>query len=169
MDNYNFNWDQLGNISEGRPNLGDSTSVAVYRLMQYTLRAVMEKEYGDERTKSLLVEAGRLAGREFCKNILDTNLPPNQFLAQLHQMLLSLSIGILKVEESDFENLRFVLTVSEDLDCSGLPLKGVTVCDYDEGMLEGIFEEYTGKRFTAKEIDCWTTGERVCRFVVHAK
>ncbi len=159
----------MGDISEGRPNLGESTSVAVYRLMQYTLRAVLEKEYGDEKTKSLLVQAGRLAGREFCRNMLDTSLPPNQFLAQLQQVLLSLSIGILKVEESDFESLKFVVTVSEDLDCSGLPLKGTTVCDYDEGMLEGVFEEYTGRKFAAQEIDCWTTGERVCRFVVQSK
>ena len=143
--------------------------MSVYRLMQYTLRAVLEKEYGDERTRELLANAGKLAGMEFCRNVLDITLPLNKLLAQLHDALIDLEIGILKVERSDPENLSFVVTVSEDLDCSGLPIKGVTVCDYDEGFIEGIFSVYTGKEFSVKEIDCWTTGERTCRFAIDLK
>lgn len=166
MNEYNFTWDQLGDIETGRPNLGKTTTVAVYRLMQYTMRAVLEREYGDNVTRELLMKAGRLAGIEFCKNVLDTSLPLNKFIAQLHDKLIDLSIGILKIEKSDTDNMSFILTVSEDLDCSGLPLKGVTVCDYDEGFIEGIFKVYTGKEFVVKEVDCWTTGERTCRFSV---
>ena len=29
MNEYNFSWDQLGDIDEGRPNLGKYTTVAV--------------------------------------------------------------------------------------------------------------------------------------------
>lgn len=166
MEEYNFSWEQLGDIDEGRPSLGKQTSVAVYRLMQYTMRAVLEKEFGDEKTRQLLVQAGRLAGAEFCQNVLDTSLPFNKFIAQLHDALLELSVGILRMEQSDVENLKFTATVSEDLDCSGLPIKGVTVCDYDEGFIEGIFQMYTGKKFDVKEVDCWTTGERTCRFSI---
>jgi predicted hydrocarbon binding protein len=169
MEGYNFSWDQLGDIEEGRPNLGKQTSVAVYRLMEYTMRAVLEKEYGDEQTRWLLAQAGRLAGQEFCKNMLDISLPFNKFIAQLHDALLDLSVGVLKMEKSDIENMSFMATVSEDLDCSGLPIRGVTVCDYDEGFIEGIFTVYTGKAFTVKEIDCWTTGERTCRFTINMK
>ena len=169
MENYNFSWSQLGDIADGRPNLGNKTSVVVYRLMQYTLRAVLEKEYGDDKTRKLLSDAGKLAGIEFCKNVLDISLPLNKFMAQLHNILIDLEIGILKVEKSDAEKLRFVVTVSEDLDCSGLPIKGVTVCDYDEGFIEGIFNVYTGKEFCVKEIDCWTTGDRTCRFSIDVK
>ena len=57
-----------------------------------------------------------------------------------------------------------ILTVSEDADCSGLPLLGETVCNYDEGFIGGILSAYTGKEYTATEIDCWATGDRVCRF-----
>jgi predicted hydrocarbon binding protein len=132
------------------------------------MRAVLEKKYGDETTRQLLVEAGRLAGQELCKNVLDTSLPFNKFIAQLHDVLLELSVGILRMEKSDVENMNFMATVSEDLDCSGLPIKGVTVCDYDEGFIEGIFKVYTGKSFDVKEIDCWTTGERTCRFSINS-
>lgn len=169
MENYDFSWNQLGDIIVGRPNLGAETSVAVYRLMQYTMRAVLEKEYGDERTRKLLVEAGFLAGTEFCKNLLDTTLPLNKFIAQLHNVLIELKVGVLKVEKSNIEKLSFIVTVSEDLDCSGLPIKGITVCDYDEGFIAGIFSVYTGKQFIVKEIDCWTTGERTCRFSIDPK
>ena len=34
--------------------------------------------------------------------------------------------------------------------------------------IAGIFREYTGEEFNAREVDCWATGERVCRFEVSA-
>jgi len=166
MDGYNFSWNQLGDVKDGRPNLGEQTTVTAYRLTQYTMRAVLEKEYGEAKTKELLAQSGRVAGQEFCKNILDSTLPFNKFIAQLHDALIELSIGILKVEKKDMENMSFTFTVSEDLDCSGLPIKGIPVCDYDEGFLEGIFKIYTGKKFIVKEVDCWTTGGRTCRFTL---
>ena len=64
--------------------------------------------------------------------------------------------------------MSFVLTVSEDLDCSGLPIFGESVCNYDEGFIAGILEQYTDKKFLAKEVDCWATGDRTCRFEVKA-
>jgi predicted hydrocarbon binding protein len=169
MKKYDFSWEQLGDIEEGRPRLGKEVPVVVYRLMQYTMRAVLEHEYGDDKTRDLLRTCGRLAGEEYCKNVLDPKLPFGKFVAQLHDSLLSLSVGILRIEKSDIENMSFMATISEDLDCSGLPIKGVTVCDYDEGFLEGIFGVYTGKVFTVEEVDCWTTGERTCRFSINLK
>jgi predicted hydrocarbon binding protein len=60
------------------------------------------------------------------------------------------------------------LTVAEDLDCSGLPCTNEVVCQYDEGFIAGVLEAYTGQAFNAKEIDCWASGDRVCRFDVRA-
>jgi len=56
------------------------------------------------------------------------------------------------------------MTVAEDLDCSGLPPSGQVVCQYDAGLIAGVLEAYTGKPFYAKEIDCWASGGRICRF-----
>jgi predicted hydrocarbon binding protein len=58
------------------------------------------------------------------------------------------------------------LTVSEDLDCSGLSPSGRTICAFDEGLIAGIFERYAGRGFDVKEIDCWSTGAKTCRFAV---
>ena len=38
-----FSWKDLGNIEEGRPNLGLMVPVFFYRLLQYTIRDVLIK------------------------------------------------------------------------------------------------------------------------------
>lgn len=165
---YDFQWEDLGDLESARPNLGESVSLAVYRLMVFTFKDTLSKEYGLEKTKELFVRAGHLAGRQFCRNLLDTRVELDGFIAALKQKLIEMKIGILRIEQADRDYLTFSLTVSEDLDCSGLPVLGDTVCDYDEGFIAGIFEEYTGRPFTAREVDCWATGDRTCRFEVKA-
>lgn len=161
-----FSWDSLGDLSIGRPNLGSNVSVEIYRLMQYTLRQVLEEQYGESTSRGLIHAAGKIAGMAYCDRFLDITLGPDAFLAGLHQQLIYHNIGVLRVEKTDMENLHLVLTVSEDLDCSGLPIDGKTVCDYDEGFIAGIMEKYTGKKFIVVEVDCWATGDRTCRFDV---
>jgi len=168
QENYRFEWKDIGDIVEGRPNLGQNTSVAAYRLMQFTLRNILIDELNVEETNEIFVKAGELAGSAFCRNLLDSSLDFNAFVADLQAKLKSLNMGILRIEEADLEQMTFTMTVSEDLDCSGLPTCGETVCHYDEGFIAGILETYTGKRFQAKEVDCWTSDGRVCRFVARA-
>lgn len=163
-EDYQFQWKDIGDIKKGRPNLGETTMVAVYRLMQYTLRDVLIKEFNVDKAGELFVKAGKLAGSEFCKNVLNTKLNFNEFIADLQQKLKTLNIGILRIEKADIEKMEFILTVEEDLDCSGLPVSSETVCDYDEGFIAGILNAYTGNKFDVKEIDCWTSGGTVCRF-----
>ncbi len=165
---YHFRWQDLGNIEEGRPNLGSQVNVAVYRLMQYTLRDVIANRYSEEVANELLREAGKLAGKEFCHNILDRSLPFNGFVADLQEKLQALKVGILRIEQSDMDQMKFILTVSEDLDCSGLPITHVPVCEYDEGFIAGILESYVGREFDVREVDCWATGDRTCRFTADA-
>jgi len=167
-ESYRFQWQDLGDIEKGRPNLGTQTSVAVYRLMQYTLRETLNRHFSAERSSEILREAGKLAGTELCKNALNRSLPFNEFTAELQERLLSLKIGILRLEKTNLDTMEFVLTVSEDLDCSGLPPADETVCEYDEGFISGVFEAYTGRTFEAREVDCWASGERACRFEVRA-
>lgn len=151
----------------GRPNLGMNTRVEMYRLMQFSMRDILGEAYGDEAADSLFNKAGKRSGVAFCNNVLDKNLPLNEFIAQFHTKLLEFSIGILRVEKLVPAQPSLIITISEDLDCSGLPITGNTVCDFDEGFLEGIFEVYTGNPYTVKEIDCWSTGDRTCRFTIN--
>jgi predicted hydrocarbon binding protein len=75
-----------------------------------------------------------------------------------------MKIGVLRIESMTPGAEKIVLTVDEDLDCSGLPETDFEICVYDEGFLAGILENFTGKDYLVKEIDCWCTGDRTCRF-----
>lgn len=159
-----FTWEGLGDIGEGRANLGADMPVLVYRLFQYTMKDVLSREFGEEVAKELYRAAGHLAGTAFAEHELDLSGDFDYFVTNLQNKLAEMKVGILRIERADVEKLSLTLTVSEDLDCSGLPVTDETVCDYDEGFLAGIFEAYTGKPFTVQEVDCWASGDRTCRF-----
>ena len=161
---YKFSWDLLGDIALGRPNLGPNTRLEVYRLMQFAFRDVMEQHLGTEKTDQIFYEGGKLAGLEFYKKIFSNIKDFHEFVKSLQETLRDMGIGILRVEEADMEKGAFVLTVSEDLDCSGLPDLGYEICTYDEGFIAGLLESFTGSPFKVKEVDCWCTGDRTCRF-----
>ncbi|MCU0725769.1 MAG: 4-vinyl reductase [Planctomycetes bacterium] len=161
-----FDWTMLGDVNAGRPNLGPTTDVAVYRLMQFTLRDVLIREFGVEAADRVFLEAGRTAGRHFYGNLITKKDDFHGFMADLQRVLRELRIGILRVEKADLDGLTFTLTVAEDLDCSGLPMCNETICTYDEGFIGGLLYAHTGREFTVKEVDCWCSGDRVCRFMV---
>ena len=159
-----FDWSQLGDIEASRGDLGKEMPVILYRLMQYTMIDVLSKDFGAVKANDYLRSAGYLAGYEFAKNALDTTLDFNAFISHLQEQFKLLKVGILRVEFFEPESGEIILTVSEDLDCSGLPITGEAVCVYDEGFLAGILFVYTGKKYNVTETDCWATGDRVCRF-----
>lgn len=159
-----FSWDALGNIAEGRENLGEEMPVLVYRLLEYTMNHILIEEYGQDRADELFRKAGHLAGSEFAKNLLDLDQDLEGLVDQLQEKLKTLKIGILRIEAFDKEDGSFTLTIAEDLDCSGLPPTDEVVCNYDEGFISGIFEAYTGEPYKVREINCWSNGDRVCRF-----
>lgn len=160
LDEYmNFN-------SSGRGNLGDEIPVAVYRLMEYSLREQLVEEFGSETQIRIFRQAGYRAGRYFADHLLDLTQDLNSFVAALQTRMEELKIGVLRIETLDTQTGKIMLTVSEDADCSGLPLLGEAVCNYDEGFISGIMSAYMKKEYIAVEIDCWATGDRVCRFRV---
>ena len=161
-----FEWSMIGNIAAGRPNLGATMDVAVYRLMQFTLRDVIIQRFDTATADRLYYQAGELAGRQLFKNLITQKTDFGAFIKELQDLLTALRIGILRVEKSDVEKMEFTLTVAEDLDCSGLPVCDETICTYDEGFISGLLSEFSGKSFDVKEVDCWCSGDRVCRFDV---
>ncbi len=163
-----FTWESLGDIAEGRRNLGQDMPVIIYRLFQYTLKDILSREYDEQTAGDIYRAAGHLAGTTLAGKFLDLSGDFDYFISNLQTQLQNLKVGILRVEKANLENMTFTLTVSEDLDCSGLPITDETVCDYDEGFIAGILEAYTGKPFSVREIDCWATGDRTCRFTAKA-
>ena len=149
-----FYWENLGDIGEGRGDLGEEMPVLVYRLMQYTMLDVLSKSHGLEQANEFFREAGFLAGTEFAKHALDLKADFNSFVARLQAALEELKIGILRMEAFIPDTGEIILTVGQDLDCSGLPITNENVCIYDEGFIAGILVAYTGKKYDVREVDC---------------
>ena len=147
-----------------RGNLGEELPVLVYRLLEYSLKEELIRRYGKDEQVEVFRSAGRMAGEYFTKNMLNLDQPLDQFVNELQNKLKEVMIGVLRIEDVDEESGKIILTVAEDADCSGLPVLGETVCNYDEGFIAGILSVYSGKQYTAIEVDCWATGDRVCRF-----
>lgn len=147
-----------------RGNLGEELPVLVYRLLEYSLKEELIRRYGKDEQVEVFRSAGRMAGGYFAKNMLNLDQPMDQFVNELQSKMKELKIGVLRIEDVDEESGKIILTVAEDADCSGLPVLGETVCNYDEGFIAGILSVYSGKQYTAIEVDCWATGDRVCRF-----
>ncbi len=169
QDQTQFQWSMLGDLQKGRPNLGPMTHIAVYRLMQYTLRDVLVRQFGPEQANRVFFEAGKRAGQAYFKNVLTQKSNLNEFFADIQRTMKELNIGIFRVESANPERGSFVIVVEEDLDCSGIPFCAKQICIYDEGFIAGLLLEYTGKDYNVKEVDCWGTGARVCRFTVVPK
>ncbi len=166
MRRYQFSWELIGDVDEGRPNLGSKVGLESYRLMQFTLRDLLEQKLGSEQADLLFYDAGKLAGKEFFKQYINPVSSLEEFVGKTQQVLKEKGIGILRIEEAMLDQGKVVLTIDEDLDCSGLPELDYETCIYDEGFVAALFECYTNLPWTAKEIDCWCSGARTCRFSV---
>lgn len=157
-------WDAIFNIEGGRRKLGEEMPVVFYRMFEYSIRETLIQMYGKESMVKIFRDAGEKAGKEFYQRNLDGSLMLNDFLGQLQQKLMDYKVGMLRVEKFDVQTGHAVLTVGEDLDCSGFPDSGETVCNYDEGFIAGILKAYTQEEYVVTEVDCWANGSNVCRF-----
>ena len=152
---------------DGRENLGDQLPVFVYRMLEFSLKDELRQRFGKDVQIEIFRDAGRKAGDYFARNFLNLEQPMDEFVNELQTKMQELGIGVLRIEDIDEESGRIILTVAEDADCSGLPILGETVCNYDEGFIAGILSLYSGRSYQAIEVDCWATGGRSCRFDAH--
>ena len=152
-----------------RGNLGAELPVLIYRMLEYSLKDELIHRLGREEQIDIFRSAGKKAGEYFAKHFLNMDQPLDRFVSELQNKMETLKIGVLRIEDVDEASGKIILTVSEDADCSGLPILGETVCNYDEGFISGILSLYSGKPYQAIEVDCWATGDRVCRFHAEVK
>lgn len=160
-----FSWGRMGDIQEGRPTLGDEMPVAVYRLQQQAFMSTLVRNVGVVKADHFFIEAGRLAGSEFAMHKMVLEETPEVFIQHLKEVLFDLKIGVLNLEHFDIGTGNMAVTISNDLDCSGIANADRPICKFDEGFLAGILGAYTGECYHFEEIDCWSTGANTCRFV----
>ena len=86
-----YQWKNLGNISIGRPDLGDTVPVAIYRQLEFSLIEVLTRRYGSKEANDIFREAGFIAGVEFARFHLNTHISkysiifrkPKKFVVEL--------------------------------------------------------------------------------------
>ena len=84
---YIFDWSLLGDIELGRPNLGRNTRLEVYRLMQFTIRDVLEQRLGSQEADKIFYEAGKLAGKHFYEHFLTGAEDLNSYIVLMQDNL----------------------------------------------------------------------------------
>jgi predicted hydrocarbon binding protein len=163
---YAFSWDDTvgADMQVARPHLGPNTRIETYRLFQFTLRDILEQRYGTEEADTIFREAGVIAGKAFFEKFLSSATDVSSLATKIQQSFNEFGIGIFRVESAAANGEHFMFTVDEDLDCSGLPDTSDVICVYDEGFIQGILESFSGRGFNVREVDCWCTGSRTCRF-----
>ncbi|MDR2020471.1 MAG: 4-vinyl reductase [Treponema sp.] len=168
---YKFSWENTtgADMQIARPSLGPNTRIETYRLFQFTLRDILEQRYGTDATDTIFREAGVLAGKSFFDKFLSDASDVASLANKIQETFNRFGIGIFRVEDAAADGGHFIFTVDEDLDCSGLPDTSDVICVYDEGFIQGILESFSGKGFDVREIDCWCTGSRTCRFEAKGK
>lgn len=159
-----LSWDDLGNTKAGRPNLGPHTTVHFYRLLLLSMKRALEEELGPEPVDRMLKHAGEVAGQ----------LVYHQFLAQardLYSLVRDLShffkvnrVAILRMEQANEQEMRFVFTVRESLSGSRAPSTDPARCSFDEGFLSGILSSFYGRRVEVNEVESWGKEQRVSRY-----
>ena len=136
-----------------------------YHALRHTFMELLRKAYGLERTSEFFRQAGYLAGAEHAKYKLDLDVDFNTFIANLRETLDRLKIGDLRMEAYDPNTGSFEMIVRHEHGDGGMSSKYDKLNAYDEGLLCGIFDVYSGKKYDVKEVDCWTNENAMCRFV----
>ena len=116
--------DYLEYDENSRGNLGGELPVIVYRLLEYSIKDELAVRYGRAKQIEIFRNAGRKAGEFFARKMLNLNQPLDQFVGELQKKMAEMKIGVLRIESVDEESGQIILTVSEDADCSGLPVLG---------------------------------------------
>lgn len=155
---------RIGDIQRGRPTLGDTMSIAVYRMVVDSIKTAVATECGVEKMAEIIYRAGEHAGRVMFSNFLRNLHDEDELFEKIKDLFLIFKIGLFEVVSKDDENRVFVFNIAEDLDCSGLPEDGTTKCMFDEGMLSGILREFYGRSYITRELNCWGLGDESCVF-----
>jgi uncharacterized protein len=155
----------VGDLTAGRPNLGPFVRLELYRTLLYSVKKSLEDHFGEEKAREFLNQTGNRAGQAFYRHIIGDVADLDEFTATVKTTFKNMLIGNVEFDSIDLDSGKLVITVAEDVDCSGLPNQGKEVCVFSEGLISGLLEAFTGKPFSVREASCWASGDDKCRFI----
>ena len=93
----------------GREHMGSTVPLAVYRLLEYSVREELTERFGREIRADIFRCAGRRAGRFFAETMLDMTLSYHAFMAQLQAQMAEMKIGVLRIEKYEEKQEKWFL------------------------------------------------------------
>lgn len=125
-----------------------SHRMIIYSIIQYSksMEAVVMRSSGYNLGK-ILVRKGVI------KSLDDL---PKIFILQ--------RIGVLDIVDESLNNMK--INIYECMSCYGMENIGMTMCDFEAGVIEGVLEKLYGKN-TAIEKYCWGKGNSFCGFEIY--
>jgi len=154
----------IGDPVAGRPTLGDSVSVAMFRVLR--LVVIMEglnSIIGD--ASALVYASGKGLGNELGETIFaKAGKDMDKYISTLANEVKSLGIGIMSVTKADPDSGLIEIKVDECITCSGGPNINQRVCHFEAGLISGLLEPLFGKPVNVVETQCNCMGEDGCLF-----
>lgn len=154
-----------GNPIGARNKLGQQVPINVFR----ALRLEGMKEIAGRGANAIIYRGGRNLGLNMGSDIsarLSNPTDLSEYLTAVVKTFEDLGIGIVSVADGSFDNGQVYLRVDECVTCAGIPNIGETVCHFEGGVVAGIVQHFTGSLVTAKEVQCWGMGDKICMFEV---
>ncbi len=148
-------------IERGRiRTIGDGINVAFLRLLKAMLLSG-----GEQMIDMMYREGYRIGSEVLYEKVEGSDL--GEILENISVVWKDLSLGemeILRVEPDSA-----VARVKECYQCANFPNVGRPLCPLDEGIIAGILEKLTGKKYSVKEVKCWGTGYPYCEFEIKSE
>ena len=112
MTNKEDVFQYIDNIEVARENLGCMMPVAIYRIIQESIKEEIEKRYGLDTTNDILKEAGKTMGVWWAQNLKEEAVAFDVFLSKLQSYFVEAKMGILRLEYSDEMTGELKLTIA---------------------------------------------------------
>ena len=159
----------IGEIDLTRPVLGGEEYVRNFRVLRMVgLKWNLSGFLGKKASDGVVYSIGAKLGRDLVTQKVIGGKDTEKFLGNLSEFIKMMKIGITSVVEWDKE-YPTVLRVDECISCSGMYNVGDHVCQYEGGIIGGVFSEYFKGLFSDKEVLCWGYGDETCQFEIRAK
>lgn len=133
-----------------RPNLGEFVPLELFRI----LRIIGMRDLLGESSGPALYMTGK-----YVASVLDAK-DENDIV----EVLKNLKIGIPEITKVDEDH--YIVKLYECITCSGFQVTGEMFCDFESGIIAGLFEKITKKKARSTQTKSWSVGYTYCEFDV---
>ena len=160
-----FNISSIGDVSK-RVGLGNTVGLEMFRILRTAMVGLISFRMGEKEGGEAVYMAGKAVGGEIGRAFLGEIKDLNEFVTKVKDILSDLKVGILKVVSADTAKGKFVITVDECASCSGTPVTGQPICNFEGGIIAGLLKFFLKKEVKVVETKCWALGDKTCEFEV---